>query len=387
VHPLEATYDPKNSGYFSVNWKDTGTPVKVEGGELAGLLEVRDQILRNNINSINSFAVNLVDLTNEIHRDGFGRSGQTNIDFFRELMISDNTEGNHDINNDGQLDATAVFKVAGSNKVDSSAAIGMTGTLSFVTNDSHEATVQIDYNATDTVNTVIKKINDAKLGVVAYVDHNGSLALKGNLSKDDDRRNFMIRHLEDSGQFLVGLTGVLRQNGPQGSFDYRRINDITKLAATREHITVTPKQNPAAYIAVSQTIVNDVDKIAAAQGKDIGGTGDFNTSNGVGDGTNALRMAGLRHKNAMVDSAATFNDYYVSLVSKIGTQGEEAKDRVQNQETLLKNLTNLRESVSGVNLDEEMASMVAFQHGYNANARMISTFDKMYETIIRLGQG
>ena len=34
-----------------------------------------------------------------------------------------------------------------------------------------------------------------------------------------------------------------------------------------------------------------------------------------------------------------------------------------------------------------MANMVAFQHGYNANARMISTFDKMLETIIGLGRG
>ncbi|HEY1405264.1 MAG TPA: flagellar hook-associated protein FlgK [Spirochaetota bacterium] len=386
-HPLEAVQDEKNQGYAAVQWKDTGAPVKTEGGELAGLIEVRDKILRDNINSINSFAVNLSDLTNEIHLDGFGRSGSTNVNFFREITISDNTEGNHDLNNDGQADTTAIFKVSGSNKIDASAAIGITGTLSFVTNDEREATVQIDYNASDSANTVMKRINDAKLGVVAYIDHNGELAMKATLSKDDDRKNFMIRHLEDSGQFLVGLTGVLRSSGAAGSFDYRRINDIAKLGSPREHITITPKMNPAAYMAVSDAVNLDIDKIAAAQGKDIGGTGDYNTANGVGDGTNALRMANLRFKNTMVDSAATFNDYYVSLVSKIGALGEETKDRIENQETLLKNLTNLRESVSGVNLDEEMASMVAFQHGYNANARMISTFDKMLETIIRLGQG
>jgi flagellar hook-associated protein 1 FlgK len=386
-HPLKAEYDAENEGYYKVVWAEGGEKVKTEGGELAGLLDVRDNLIRGNINSMNSFAVNLADLTNEIHRDGFGRGGETNTDFFRQKNISDNTEGNFDINNDGQADVSAIFKVSGANKIDASAAIGITGTLTFVTNDRTEAQVQIDYTATDTVNTVIKKINDAKLGVVAYMDHNGQLAVKATLAKDDDRRNFMIRHLEDSGQFLVGLTGVLRSSGAQGSFDYRRLDDIAKLNPPREHVTITPKQNPASYMAVSDEILRDVDRIAAAKGKDIGGTGDFNTSNGVGDGTNALRLAELRHKNAMVDSAATFNDYYVSLISKIGAQGQETKDRVNNQETLLKNLTNLRESVSGVNLDEEMASMVAFQHGYNANARMISTFDKMYETIIRLGQG
>ena len=87
----------------------------------------------------------------------------------------------------------------------------------------------------------------------------------------------------------------------------------------------------------------------------------------------------------MIDANTTFNDFYTSLISKVGAEGEEAQDRVTNQETMLKNLTNLRESVSGINLDEEMANMVAFQHGYNATARVISTFDKMLETIIQLG--
>jgi len=73
------------------------------------------------------------------------------------------------------------------------------------------------------------------------------------------------------------------------------------------------------------------------------------------------------------------------LISRIGSQGEETKDRVENHTTLLKNLENIRQSVSGINLDEEMANMVAFQHGYNASARVISTVNSMLETIIKLG--
>jgi flagellar hook-associated protein 1 FlgK len=245
--------------------------------------------------------------------------------------------------------------------------------------------VQIDYSRNDSTNSVIKKINDARLGVVAYIDHNGSLALKATVAGDTDKKNFMLRHLEDSGQFLVGFSGVLRQSGAMGAFDYRRVNDIVKLLPDRERITITPQYNPAAHMAVSEAVMADVDKIAAAKGRDLGGTGDFNTTNGIGDGTNALRLAALRHKAAMVDKNATFNDFYVSLISRIGAQGEEAADRIKNQETLLKNLANLRESVSGINLDEEMANMIAFQHGYNASARVINTMDRMLETIIRLG--
>jgi flagellar hook-associated protein 1 FlgK len=89
----------------------------------------------------------------------------------------------------------------------------------------------------------------------------------------------------------------------------------------------------------------------------------------------------------MVDSKTTFTEFYTALIARIGSQGEESKDRIENQTTLLKNLENMRQSVSGINLDEEMANMVAFQHGYNASARVISTMDKMLETIIRLGAG
>ncbi len=385
IRPLKALVDPDNKGYFKVVWKDTETDIDIRSGSLAGLIEVRDKILRDNINDINAYAINLVDLINEVHRDGFGRNGKTNVNFFNHVMISDNVEGNHDLNNDGIADVTAIYKVSGNNKIDASAAIGIKGTLTFVTNDEYEAQVQVDYSESDTAYTISKKINDAKIGVVSYINHNGEFSLKGVVAKDADKKNFMIRHVEDSGQFLVGLTGVLKQSGPQGAFDYRRINDIMKFLPSREHITITPQYNPASYLAVSDSIQEDVDMIAAAQGKDIGGTGDYNKTNGIGDGSNALRMANLRHKNAMVDSNTTFNDFYTSLIAKIGTQGEEASDRVKNQETLLKNLTNLRESISGVNLDEEMANMVSFQHGYNATARVISVFDKMLETLIRMG--
>jgi flagellar hook-associated protein 1 FlgK len=301
------------------------------------------------------------------------------------MPITDNPDGNYDSDNDGVSDVSAIFRVTGNNRIDASAAIGIAGTLTFVTNDELEQQVQIDYNENDTVLSVLQRINDAHIGIVAYINHNSQLAVKSTVAQDSDSRNFMIRHLEDSGQFLVGLTGILAQSGPQGSFEYHRVDDIRKFLPTGEHITITPQLNPASYVSISAGIQNNVDRIAAARGEDIGGTGDVNESNGIGDGTNALRLARLRHINGMVDQSVTFNDFLVSVVSRIGTQGEEAEDRLRSQETLLTNLENLRQSVSGVNLDEEMANMVAFQHGYNAAARVLSMIDQMLSTIINMG--
>jgi flagellar hook-associated protein 1 FlgK len=41
-----------------------------------------------------------------------------------------------------------------------------------------------------------------------------------------------------------------------------------------------------------------------------------------------------------------------------------------------------RESVSGVNLDEEMTNMLRFQHAYSAAARMITAIDETLDVLI-----
>jgi flagellar hook-associated protein 1 FlgK len=53
----------------------------------------------------------------------------------------------------------------------------------------------------------------------------------------------------------------------------------------------------------------------------------------------------------------------------------------------MKQLAGLRSSISGVNMDEELAQMIKYQHGYGASARFISTMNSMYDILLRLGSG
>ncbi|KKL19525.1 hypothetical protein LCGC14_2464570, partial [marine sediment metagenome] len=43
---------------------------------------------------------------------------------------------------------------------------------------------------------------------------------------------------------------------------------------------------------------------------------------------------------------------------------------------------NLRKSISGVNIDEELVSLIKFQHGYAAAARFVAEVNKMLDVII-----
>ena len=106
----------------------------------------------------------------------------------------------------------------------------------------------------------------------------------------------------------------------------------------------------------------------------------------IGDGSAALAIAALRDRSVMVGSLATFDDWFSDAAARIGLLGEQAELSSETQSRIVKNLTDMRDSLSGVNIDEELSNMIKFQHGYAAAARFIANFDEMLDTIInRMG--
>lgn len=70
----------------------------------------------------------------------------------------------------------------------------------------------------------------------------------------------------------------------------------------------------------------------------------------------------------------------------IGLKGEEANRSMDTTRLVMKDLTDMRESLSGVNMDEELSTMITYQNGYAAIARFVTTFDGLLNTIInRMG--
>ncbi|MDH5719100.1 MAG: flagellar hook-associated protein FlgK [Spirochaetia bacterium] len=380
---LQVVSRPENEGLSAVVWESNQSNVLFKNGKMQSLLELRDQVLRENIDKLDLLAVNVADIVNEVHRDGFGLTKETNIDFFEMKTLSRNIRGNFDFNGDGQDDISTVFKMAGRNAVESNKPVGVSGTLTFVKNDENETPVNITYRPDDTLDSIIDRINKSGAGVVAYMNHQDNLALKAVTADDDWRKNFMIRHVEDSGELLVGYAGILQNSGAAGAFDYQRIDEINKLQSNLDRITLTPTLHGAGALEISDLVKGNAALIAAAGGKDIGGTGNVNESYGLKDGSNALKIAqALRHEKRMIGNHETTDDFYNALISKIGIQTREAGNHEENQKIIMTNLENMRQSVMGVNLDEEMANMVQFQHAYNASAKIIQVMNEMLDRII-----
>lgn len=377
--------NPENEGLSKIIWDFSGQEVLFRNGKIQALLDVRDGILKENIEKLDLLAVNIHDIVNEVHRDGFGLTKETNINFFQLENLSRNVRGNFDLNGDGIDEITALFKVAGKNPVVADRPVGVGGTLTFYRNDKDNTPIYITYRPDETLKAIIDRINRSGAGVVAYLNHNNNLVLKGTLAHDDWRKNFMIRHIEDSGELLVGFAGILQNSGPAGAFDFQRIDEINKLQSNLERITHTPVFHPAASLKLSDAVEGNIALIAAASGKDVGGTGDVNQAYGSKDGSNALRIAqALRHKETMVGTHRNTDEFYNAVVAKIGIESRTAKDQVENQAAIMKNLENIRQSIMGVNLDEEMANLVQFQHGYNAAARVMQALNEMIDRLIRL---
>lgn len=365
--------DSANRGYNDIYWAD-GEMVQFRGGELAGLVDLRDVDLYEEQKKINSFAVNVTDLVNEIHRDGFGLNGTTGNSFFIEYPYTTDASGNFDADRDGADDSTYLFKISGTNKVELTDKIGIRGEMNI-------NGVNIEYTETDILQNVINKINEAGAGVNAFVNAQGKLSLKADYFTDGETPDFVLRHVEDSGMFLTGYAGILQQSGADGAFDSSNVGEVAKLRADSVW-SIAPLTDPAVYMAVDSKIKKDVNYIAAAGGVDTTGDGIKNISNGSGDSSNALRISSLKENHVMVGMSMTFSQYFENLVADVGSRAREAESGFKVQETMMNNLENLRKSVSAVNLDEEFANLIKFQHGYNATAKFVSEMDKMLETLI-----
>ena len=66
----------------------------------------------------------------------------------------------------------------------------------------------------------------------------------------------------------------------------------------------------------------------------------------------------------------------------MGSDVKGAEDDQANSQTMVTAVSNQRQSVSGVSLDEEMTNLISFQRGYQASARTMTAMDSMLETLI-----
>jgi flagellar hook-associated protein 1 FlgK len=152
--------------------------------------------------------------------------------------------------------------------------------------------------------------------------------------------------------------------------------NITGTPAVGDRFKFSVSENAATFVKVSSTVLGNSQKIAAGNST-------------AGDGGNAGDLAALQSDltfNSVTlqsgSGAFTFDEFYNALVSAIGIESASAQAGVRQQEGVLLQLNNRRESISGVSIDEELINLVQFQQAFNASARMISLVEELFDTLI-----
>ncbi len=146
-------------------------------------------------------------------------------------------------------------------------------------------------------------------------------------------------------------------------------------AVSGDTIDFSVSENASRTGAVSSTIKNNLQKIAA--GKTLSG-----------DGQNALELSNLQNRltfnGTSLQSGSgsfTFSDFYNSIVTAVAVDSSSARLSADQQAGIQLQLNARREGASGVSIDEEMVNLIKFQQAFNAAARIITTVEEMLNTL------
>jgi len=118
----------------------------------------------------------------------------------------------------------------------------------------------------------------------------------------------------------------------------------------------------------------------------------------AGDNTNALAIAGLQYTDTTITRTtvdridgnttetvtATIEDYYHATIGSIGVTSSSIVRAKEFNEIMVNKLNTVRDSISAVSLDEEMANLIKFQHAYAAAAKIINVADEMYVSLLQV---
>ncbi len=135
--------------------------------------------------------------------------------------------------------------------------------------------------------------------------------------------------------------------------------------------------------AINDFVGSNISYINAGR---VNGAGEINP----GDNQTALDIAGLQHKKVSITTffegrtEQSIQNYYNSLVGNVGADASMARFSKEYNDSLAKDLNRRQEQISGVNMDEEMSNLIRFQHSYQAAAKLITTADRMLQTLIAM---
>jgi len=163
---------------------------------------------------------------------------------------------------------------------------------------------------------------------------------------------------------------MLIQTGPEYRFIFGE--DQTDLTLIMGFNSFFESLKGAADLRVSDRILQNPNAIST--GRDLI----------PGDNQVALAIAKLQTQPTMKNESMTFDEFYNGILGELGLRIRRNKVEQEQQDGMVRQFKEIRNSISGVNMDEEMTHMVQYQKAYEASARFVKTVDEMMDTVINM---
>jgi flagellar hook-associated protein 1 FlgK len=107
------------------------------------------------------------------------------------------------------------------------------------------------------------------------------------------------------------------------------------------------------------------------------------TPGAPGDNRNALAIYSLFSAQA-VNGKETFVESYGRIASTVGTESKKNAMAFGGARDTMTQLENMRESIVGVSLEEEILNLTLYQRGFEACCTFVSTIDEMMSTVLNM---
>ena len=103
-----------------------------------------------------------------------------------------------------------------------------------------------------------------------------------------------------------------------------------------------------------------------------------------GDAANALALVGVRGAAQGALNGTTLSGWLAAEQARLGQDAARAEDAATAADLRASQVRSEREAVSGVNLNEELANLLRFQHAFEASARVIAVADRVLDELVNL---
>lgn len=371
---LELTTAPtlKNDKIVEIRVAKSNVVAPVRGGEVYGLQTARDTVIPFYLEKLNELARQLMIEVNALHSTGFGLNDNlgnptTGYTFFEaDELLTKNTNVQ-----------TAVFSaiVVGSQALPEGTTRNTTLDQIGVTAGSFD--IVFGTGTTLTTQTITLTAAEVAAGTaISLAQLLGRISNVPGLSAAFDTETRTVRITATGARTLVVQNNTTNFVAPA----------VTGLLTAGEGAQLASGDLAAHAMVISDDIAARI-RINGRVAADHSRVATSTTAAGVpGNGQRALDIANLQSAKTMGDpKGETYENFFASVVTRVGLDTQEATRQVDNFTLHVETLTNRREEISGVSIDEELINMERFQKAYNASARLFQTLTEMVDVLLNIG--